>query len=70
MTRENDIQLLCQIVIEKAESLISSNQGYDYCFFCRAEDGPWGLRHEPDCPIWIAKDLSARRQKGASDGRI
>lgn len=70
MTREEYIQTLCKSVIEAADQLVYNDHGYDYCFFCGAEDGRYGLKHKQDCPIWIAKDLSARRKlKAGKAGR-
>lgn len=66
--REKDIQILCKVVIENAVHWESSNDLYYYdryrCIFCDASvpdnRSRYDVEHKLDCPVLIAKDLSAK----------
>ncbi len=70
--RENDIQKLCKGVLddhsEIEDSDYSRNCGCPRCFFCLGygiqNKNPKTIKHEHDCVVLIARDLSTREKEG------
>lgn len=60
-TREEDIETVCNAVIDNQEEYDPIDG--DYCRFCGSEeynkDG--SFKHRVDCPVLVAKDLMSRR---------
>jgi len=57
VSRESDIKIVCEALIEKFEQC--ENNSYDHCRYCGSDETKQNgdYVHEVDCPVLVAKDL-------------